>query len=63
MVPLPGRVGKHVVVARRPEQIRRGFDLACPEGVVHASDLPAARFWVGNALRGLIPVVWAGAPA
>lgn len=30
-------------------------DLACPEEVLLASDLPHARLWVGNALRGLIP--------
>jgi 4-amino-4-deoxychorismate lyase len=38
-------------------------ELACPEEVLHASDLPAARLWVGNALRGLIPAVWAGPSA
>jgi 4-amino-4-deoxychorismate lyase len=38
-------------------------ELACPEEVLHASDLPAARLWVGNALRGLIPAVWAGGSA
>ena len=30
-------------------------DLACPEEVLLASDLPHVRLWVGNALRGLIP--------
>jgi 4-amino-4-deoxychorismate lyase len=35
-------------------------ELACPEEVLHASDLAAVRLWVGNALRGLMPAVWAG---
>jgi 4-amino-4-deoxychorismate lyase len=35
-------------------------DLACPEEVLPARDLPLVRLWVGNALRGLIPAVWAG---
>ena len=35
-------------------------ELACPEEVLLAEDLPLVRLWVGNALRGLIPVVWAG---
>jgi 4-amino-4-deoxychorismate lyase len=35
-------------------------ELACPEEVLLAADLPAVRLWVGNALRGLIPAVWAG---
>jgi 4-amino-4-deoxychorismate lyase len=30
-------------------------ELACPEEVLRAGDLPAVRLWVGNALRGLIP--------
>jgi 4-amino-4-deoxychorismate lyase len=30
-------------------------DLACPEEVLMAEDLPRVRLWVGNALRGLIP--------
>ena len=30
-------------------------ELACPEEVLHAGDLPGVRLWVGNALRGLIP--------
>jgi len=34
-------------------------ELACPEEVLHARDLPRVRLWVGNALRGLIPAVWA----
>ena len=38
-------------------------ELACPEEVLYASDLPATRLWVGNALRGLIPAVWAGGSA
>lgn len=29
-------------------------DLACPEAPLRAGDLPQARLWVGNALRGLI---------
>jgi 4-amino-4-deoxychorismate lyase len=35
-------------------------ELDCPEEVLVASDLPGVRLWVGNALRGLIPAVWAG---
>jgi len=35
-------------------------ELACPEEVLLADDLPKVRLWVGNALRGLIPAVWAG---
>ncbi|AWD22808.1 aminotransferase class IV [Fuscovulum blasticum] len=35
-------------------------ELACPEEVLSAEDLPRVRLWVGNALRGLIPAVWAG---
>jgi 4-amino-4-deoxychorismate lyase len=35
-------------------------ELACPEEVLLAEDLPGVRLWVGNALRGLIPAVWAG---
>lgn len=35
-------------------------ELACPEEVLRAADLPKVRLWVGNALRGLIPAVWAG---
>jgi 4-amino-4-deoxychorismate lyase len=38
-------------------------ELACPEEVLHASDLPAVRLWVGNALRGLIAAEFvAGVP-
>ena len=33
-------------------------DLACPEEMLLAEDLPRVRLWVGNALRGLIPAVW-----
>jgi 4-amino-4-deoxychorismate lyase len=33
-------------------------DLACPEEVLRAEDLPKLRLWVGNALRGLIPSVF-----
>lgn len=35
-------------------------ELSCPEEVLGAEDLGAVRLWVGNALRGLIPAVWAG---
>lgn len=35
-------------------------ELACPEEVLMAEDLPRLRLWVGNSLRGLIPAVWAG---
>ncbi len=35
-------------------------DLACPEEVLLAKDLPRVRLWVGNALRGLIPARWGG---
>ncbi len=34
--------------------------MAVPEEVLTAEDLPRVRLWVGNALRGLIPAVWAG---
>lgn len=34
-------------------------ELAVPEEVLPAQDLPRVRLWVGNALRGLIPAVWA----
>lgn len=34
-------------------------ELACREEVLRAEDLPRVRLWVGNALRGLIPAVWA----
>ncbi|WP_405054108.1 aminotransferase class IV [Tabrizicola sp.] len=30
-------------------------EIACPEEVLMAEDLPRVRLWVGNALRGLIP--------
>lgn len=33
-------------------------EMACPEDVLLAADLPAVRLWVGNAVRGLIPAVW-----
>ena len=33
-------------------------ELACPEEVLRAEDLPNVRLWVGNALRGLIPAVF-----
>jgi 4-amino-4-deoxychorismate lyase len=35
-------------------------ELACPEEILHAEDLPKVRLWVGNALRGLISAVWDG---
>ena len=35
-------------------------ELAVPEAVLRAEELPRVRLWVGNALRGLIPAVWAG---
>ena len=35
-------------------------ELAVPEEVLLVRDLPDVRLWVGNALRGLIPAVWAG---
>ena len=35
-------------------------ELACPEEVLRAEDLPMVRLWVGNALRGLIPGLWVG---
>lgn len=35
-------------------------EMACPEEVLMADDLPRVRLWVGNALRGLIPAVWVG---
>lgn len=34
-------------------------EMAVPEEVLLAEDLPRVRLWVGNALRGLIPAVWA----
>lgn len=30
----------------------------CREEVLHESDLPRVRLWVGNALKGLIPALW-----
>ncbi len=36
-------------------------EMACPEEVLMAEDLPGVRLWVGNALRGLIAAEWAGA--
>ena len=35
-------------------------EMAVPEEVLLARELPQVRLWVGNALRGLIPAVWAG---
>ena len=35
-------------------------ELAVPEEILLAADLPHVRLWVGNSLRGLIPAVWAG---
>lgn len=36
-------------------------ELAVPEEVLLARDLPRVQLWVGNALRGLIPASWVGA--
>lgn len=33
-------------------------EIACPEDVLMAADLPRVRLWVGNAVRGLMPAVW-----
>lgn len=33
---------------------------ACTEELLAGADLPHVRLWVGNALRGLMPAVWAG---
>jgi len=33
-------------------------EIACPEEVLLAEDLPHVRLWVGNALRGLIPGIF-----
>ena len=35
-------------------------DLAVPEEVLLASDLPRVHLWVGNSLRGLMRAVWVG---
>lgn len=35
-------------------------DLAVPEEVLLARDLPRVRLWVGNSLRGLMRAVWVG---
>lgn len=35
-------------------------DLAVPEEVLMAEDLPRVRLWLGNSLRGLAQAVWAG---
>ena len=35
-------------------------DLAAPEEILLARDLPHVRLWIGNSLRGLIPAVWRG---
>ncbi|RDW11741.1 aminotransferase class IV, partial [Paracoccus thiocyanatus] len=32
----------------------------CREETLPAAELPRARLWVGNALRGLIPALWTG---
>lgn len=32
--------------------------IACPEQVIYAHELPNVRLWVGNSLRGLIPAQW-----
>lgn len=41
----------------RAEMLAEG---ACREDMLPAGDLPHVRLWVGNALRGLMPAVWAG---
>lgn len=38
-------------------------ELACPEEVLSATDLPRVRLWVGNALRGLMAAEWVGGDA
>lgn len=45
-----------------PGVLRAGMlaEGTCQEEVLRATDLPRVRLWVGNALRGLIPAVWAG---
>jgi 4-amino-4-deoxychorismate lyase len=35
-------------------------ELAVPEEILLARDLPHVRLWVGNSLRGLFPAVWQG---
>lgn len=35
-------------------------EIACPEEVLRGDQLPHVRLWVGNALRGLVPALWAG---
>ena len=35
-------------------------DLAVPEEVLLASDLPRVHLWVGNSLRGLMRAIWVG---
>lgn len=35
-------------------------EMACPEEVLRAEDLPRVRLWVGNALRGVIAARWCG---
>lgn len=35
-------------------------EMAVPEEVLMAEDLPRVRLWVGNALRGLMAAVWVG---
>jgi 4-amino-4-deoxychorismate lyase len=35
-------------------------EMAVPEEVLAAADLPRVSLWVGNALRGLIPARWTG---
>jgi 4-amino-4-deoxychorismate lyase len=41
----------------RAELLAKG---ACKEKTLAQDDLPRVRLWVGNALRGLMPAVWAG---
>lgn len=35
-------------------------ELGVPEAVLMPKDLPKARLWIGNALRGLMPALWVG---
>ncbi|MEF9603608.1 aminotransferase class IV, partial [Paracoccus sp. PXZ] len=45
-----------------PGVLRTGMlaEGACREELLLAEELPRVRLWVGNALRGLIPAIWAG---
>ena len=35
-------------------------EMAPPEEILLATDLPHVRLWVGNSLRGLMPALWQG---